>query len=111
MPRPTYREGRRDRGRVATYDPYRGDFVSMARPDEAIEAVPDRRRGLRLSMRHMGPDHLGTILVRGHYVQSLSGKYSIAGDKCPLSLYDFSDKIKTRPDCNDFGNIPRREFC
>lgn len=51
-------------GREATFDPLRGAFVVLARPDEPEPNMPERRRGLRSVDRCREQGQVKAVLVR-----------------------------------------------
>lgn len=66
MPPGTYSKGDLRRvGREATFDPLRGAFVVLARPDDPEPDMPERRRGLRNVDSCREPGQIKALLVRG----------------------------------------------
>lgn len=67
MPPGTYlkRGDLRRVGREATFDPLRGAFVVLARPDDPEPTMPDRRKGLRSLDPCHEPGQVKALLVRG----------------------------------------------
>lgn len=70
MPPSTYRKGRATLAREATFDPLRGAFVVLARPDEPDPVARDRRTGLRVG-QHKDVSHDVVIAVIVRNGQSL----------------------------------------
>lgn len=64
MPPATYTKGHSIVAREATFDPLRGAFIILARPDEPEPTVPERRVG-RATGRAKIPDNLTAAMVRG----------------------------------------------
>lgn len=63
MPLASYVKGARRVGREASFDPLRGAFVVLARPDGPEPNPPERRRGLGTVGFSMGPDQVKALLV------------------------------------------------
>lgn len=65
MPPLTYLKGPLWVAREATFDPLRGAFVVLARPDDPEPNMPERRRGLRGVDPCRKPGQVKALLVRG----------------------------------------------